>query len=56
MRTMVRVSLSWACFGLGVRDGLVVWAAPIARWAIGKPETVVADYYRKQGAEFHVYE
>ena len=46
------VSLSYATFGLAVRDGIVVDAAPIARWAIGKPEQKVADFYRSKGARF----
>lgn len=46
------VSLPYATFGLAVKAGQVVDAAPIARWAIGKPESTVAAYYRKRGAEF----
>jgi len=46
------VSLPYATFALAARDGLVVDAAPIARWSIGKPEQQVADYYRRKGAEF----
>ncbi|MFF0864139.1 hypothetical protein ACFYUV_20440 [Nonomuraea sp. NPDC003560] len=46
------VSLAYATFAIVVRDGRVVDAAPIARWAIGKPEQRVADYYRRKGAEF----
>lgn len=48
----VRVSLPWATFGLRCRAGIVVSAAPIARWAVGRRERVVADYYREQGATF----
>jgi hypothetical protein len=48
----VWVSLDYATFGIEVRDGVVVDAAPIARWAIGKPEQYVADYYRRKGAKF----
>ncbi len=48
----VWVSLSYATFGIAVRQGRVVDAAPIARWAIGKDERFVADYYRKKGAIF----
>lgn len=48
----VRVSLPWATFGLRVEHGTVVDAAPIARWAIGKPERDVAAYFRRRGATF----
>ncbi len=48
----VWVSLPRATFALIVRDGLVVDAAPIARWSIGRREREVADYYRRRGAEF----
>ncbi|WP_188189654.1 hypothetical protein [Nonomuraea sp. SYSU D8015] len=37
-------------FAIVVRDGRVVDAAPIARWAVGKPEQRVSDYYRRKGA------
>lgn len=48
----VWVSLPWATFGLAVRDGRVVDAAPIARWCIGRPEHEVATYWRGRGAVF----
>jgi hypothetical protein len=46
------VSLTYATFAIVVRDGRVVDAAPIARWAVGRPERRVADYYRRKGAQF----
>lgn len=46
----VWVSLSWATFGVAVRDGYVVDAAPIARWTVGKPEHQVARYFLARGA------
>lgn len=48
----VWVSLPYATFGLRVADGRVVEAPPIARWAVGKTEQGVADYYRSKGAQF----
>lgn len=49
---LIWVDLPYACFGLIVRGGRVVDAAPIARWSVGKDERFVADYYRKKGARF----
>jgi len=49
---VIQVSLPHATFGLVVHDGWVVDAAPIARWAIGKRERYVADYFRRRGARF----
>lgn len=46
------VSLPHATFAIGTHDGLVVSAAPIARWAIGKDEREVANYFRRRGATF----
>ncbi|MFC4006662.1 hypothetical protein ACFOY2_05480 [Nonomuraea purpurea] len=46
------MSLDFATFAIVVRDGRVVDAAPIARWAVGKPEQRVADHFRSKGAEF----
>jgi hypothetical protein len=48
----VYVSLPWATFALVTEDGTITGAAPIARWAIGKPEQDVAAHYRKRGAVF----
>lgn len=41
-----------ASFGVVVRDGVIIEAAPIARWAVGKDERLVADRFRRQGAVF----
>jgi hypothetical protein len=49
---LIHVSLPYATFGLICRNGTVVQAPPIARWAIGKTEAAVADYYRRRGATF----
>lgn len=46
------VSLPYATFGMRVDRGVVVEAAPIARWAVGLPEARVAAYLRKKGAVF----
>lgn len=46
------VSLPYATFGIAVRDGKVIDAAPIARRSIGREERRVADYYRRRGARF----
>jgi hypothetical protein len=46
------VSMPYATFGIVTRGGRVVDAAPIARWAIGKPEGQVAGYFRRKGAVF----
>lgn len=56
MAEWVWVSLPWATFGLAADFdergvGRVVDAAPIARWAIGKPAPYVLAYYRRRGAE-----
>lgn len=52
MTRWIWVSLPYATFAVVVRDGVVVDAAPIARWAIGKPEEKVATFYRRKGATF----
>jgi hypothetical protein len=44
------VSLPYATFGVGVTDGRVSSAAPIARWALGKEAGVLA-FYRRKGAD-----
>lgn len=44
----VWVSMDYATFGLGIEDGVVVEAPPIAKWTVGKDEKVVAAFYRKK--------
>lgn len=52
MSQTIRVTLSYACFGLEVEDGIVTEAAPIARWAVGKRvEDVKAYWSRKSQLE-----
>lgn len=43
---------SWpaATFAVAVKDGRVVDAAPIARWALGKDARQVEAFYRGRGA------
>lgn len=45
------MSLPYATYGIAVKDGKVVDAAPIAAWMIGKPETEVAAWLRRKGAK-----
>ena len=48
----VRIETRYAVFGLTVQDGLVIDAAPIARWTIGERMVDVAKHYQKQRATF----
>lgn len=49
---LIQVELEYAVFGVAVRNGVVIDAAPIAGWAIDRSERAVADYYRAKGATF----
>ncbi len=46
-----QIDTGYACFGLVVKDGTIVEAAPIAKWTIGKNVGGVLDYYRKKKAK-----
>jgi len=49
---LVRVDNGFAVFGLVVDDaGVVVEAAPIARWAEGRRGREVVRYFRGRGAK-----
>lgn len=52
MTRWVYISLSYATFIVAIRDGVIVDGPPIARWALGKDERFVADFYRRKGARF----
>ena len=47
---LIRVVLPWACFGIIVEENIVVDAAPIAAWSIGKPAREVLAYFKGRGA------
>ncbi len=44
-----RVDVPWACFGLLSTDLVVVEAAPIAAWTIGKTIEQVGRYFIRKG-------
>jgi hypothetical protein len=44
------VSLPYATYGIAVRDGRVVEAAPIAGWMVGKDERFCARWLFSKGA------
>lgn len=50
-RWLVRVVQPHAVFGLVVFDGLIIEAAPIAAWAVGRRGRQVVRYFRDRGAE-----
>jgi len=51
MKRWIWISLPYATFGIAVCGGVVVEAAPIARWALGRDERGVAGYFRRRGAK-----
>jgi len=42
------VDLSYACYGVIVRHEKVIHAAPIARWAIGKPFAELVRFIKRK--------
>lgn len=50
MAILYRITTGYACFGIVVEAGRVILAAPIARWARGKPWEGVRAYYERRGA------
>lgn len=46
----VHVALPWAAFGVAHRGGVVVDAAPIAAWMVGKPVRRVQAWLERRGA------
>lgn len=45
---LLRVELTYAVFGLGVKNGTVVQAAPIAKWTLGKPVASALTYWKQK--------
>ena len=48
---LIRISFRELCFAVEVSDGIVVFAAPCARWMEGRAWTYCRDYWTKRGAE-----
>lgn len=44
--TLYQIKVSYACFGIVAKNGVVVEAAPIAKWTVGKDIQYVLNYYR----------
>jgi len=44
-----RITLSYACYGIAVEDGVIKKAAPVARWSIGKRLEYFERWIRRKG-------
>lgn len=47
--TLYRVEMRYGTFGIIVTDGIVVQAAPIGNWMIGKTLTHVREWVERKG-------
>ena len=56
MTYLVSITTHYASFGLVVRDGVVVEAAPIARWTVGRNARAVVGWWLRRGATIVVME
>ena len=48
VKRLCQVTTSYFCCGIEVEDGVVVAAAPIMKWAVGKSDTAVREWVRKK--------
>ena len=46
---LIRITVSYGCFGVVFRNGIVVDAAPIAKWMLGKSVETVIHWVSKTG-------
>ena len=53
---MYEITAPHYCAGLIVKDGVVVEAAPILRWAIGKAFTNVLSYFIRKQYRVYAYD
>ena len=51
MTRLLQVDTGYACFGVVVRNGIVVEAAPIAKWAVGKSLADVVEHFKRKRAK-----
>lgn len=52
--TLYRVTLSYACFGVIGKGGIVIEAAPIARWMEGKSIEAARSWVKSKHGIFEV--
>jgi len=50
---LYRIVLSYACFGIVVRNGTIIAAAPIAKWSVGKKLNTMVQYVRRKNGQIH---
>ena len=56
MMCLMQIDVGYACYGITTNNSVVVDAAPIARWMIGKSIIYVSDWVkRKRGTIKYVY-
>jgi hypothetical protein len=48
---LYQITLSYACFGIEVEEGMVVFAAPIAKWMVGKDLSYVEKWVKKKNGK-----
>lgn len=44
-RVLLQITTNYCCAAIAVEDGIVVEAAPILRWTIGKTDVFIYDYF-----------
>ena len=47
----IRISTPRATFMVVEKNGIIIDAAPISRWAIGKSTETCIDWWKKKGAD-----
>lgn len=52
METLYWINLSYACFGVVVKDNIIVKSAPIGSWAIGKSIRFFLNWVLKKNGEY----
>jgi hypothetical protein len=50
-KQLYRISYRDLCFAVECSNDTVVFAAPCAKWMVGKDQVSCFDYWRKRGAE-----
>jgi hypothetical protein len=53
---LIRITFRNLCFGMIVRDDIIVKSAPVARWCVGRTAYDVWNYWHHRGAKVEVFE
>ena len=51
MTYLIQITLPYACYGIEVKNGIVIDTPPVSRWMIGKPFKEILVWIKTKGGK-----